>query len=153
MSTKGGKHIIVFVCTGNTCRSPMAERYFNAAVCRNENVCAVSAGLYADENMIMSYGSQRALANAGVDAGNFRSRNLTAAMCAGADMIIGMGAAHCREIIRRFPEYASKVTALLDFTVGGDVADPFGGDETAYRRCLEQMIPALEVIAEKLHNI
>ena len=64
-------------------------------------------------------------------------------------MIIGMSSSHCREIIRRFPECAPKVTKLLDFTVGGDVADPFGGDESVYRRCLEQMIPALEAIAKK----
>jgi protein-tyrosine-phosphatase len=143
---------VLFVCTGNTCRSPMAERYFNA-VCAAGDAVAESAGLYADAGSAMSFGSLRALAGCEIYGDDFVSRQLTEDIAAGADLIVGMSAGHCREIIRRFPECADKTVKLLDFCGGGDVADPFGGSAAVYRHCLEQMIPALEVIAEKLHNI
>ena len=46
----------------------------------------------------------------------------------------------------------SKTIRLLELTCGGDVADPFGGNDTVYRHCLEQMIPALEKTVEILHK-
>ncbi|MCI5778513.1 MAG: low molecular weight protein arginine phosphatase [Lentisphaeria bacterium] len=127
----------------------MAEAYFNA-VPAPAGVRAESAGLCASAGAPMSAAARRVLAERGIDGGGFRSRPLTAELAAAADIIVGMTHAHCRETAARFPECAKRTTALPDLPGGGDITDPFGGDEETYRRCLDRMIPALEALAEKI---
>ena len=125
----------------------MAELY-----ARHIGMDAASAGMYAENGTMMSFGAERALAAHGIDASGFRSRMFTAAMAEEADMIVGMSSTHCREVIRRCPEAAEKTVTLLHYSTGGDVADPFGGSESVYRRCLDGMIPALENLFATIIN-
>ena len=134
---------ILFVCTGNTCRSPMAELLFNSVA--PTGVRAESAGLAAFPGVPMSAAARQVLAERNISECGFRSRPLTAPLAAAATRIVGMTAAHCREIVSRFPDCAAKTVILLPD--GGDVPDPFGGDAAAYRRCLERMLPAVRKLA------
>ena len=133
---------ILFVCTGNTCRSPMAELLFNAVA--PAGVRASSAGLAAVAGAPLSGAAKTVLAERNISDRGFRSRPLSAPLAEAATMIVGMTAAHCREIVRRYPECAAKTATLL---ADGDVPDPFGGDAAVYRRCLEQMLPAVRKLA------
>ena len=117
----------------------MAELY-----ARSIGMNAESAGLYAQNGTMISFGAERALAAHGIDASHFRSRQFTAEAAAQADLIAGVSASCCCEIVRRCPEAEGKTVLLLEYSSGGDVADPFGGNESVYRHCLEQMIPAVE---------
>ncbi|MBQ9803574.1 MAG: low molecular weight protein arginine phosphatase [Lentisphaeria bacterium] len=139
---------VLFVCTGNTCRSPMAERYFNTVAAGR--ITAASAGLYADAGSPMSFGAVRALAQYGIGEDDFRASQFEPELAEQADLIVGMTDSHCREVVKRYPAGAAKTVPLLQFTTGGSVADPFGGSDTEYRHCLEQMIPALENLMEYL---
>ncbi len=147
---------ILFVCTGNTCRSPMAAALLNHTV-RSRPVCAAcadssespalvaaSAGLYAADGAPMTPAAVRALQVAGVvpvavsDYTAHRARTVTAELLAEADEVIAMTAAHAMELMMRFPEHAAKIE-----TLPMDIADPYGGDDATYRACLDMLSCAI----------
>lgn len=148
---------ILFVCTGNTCRSPMAEALLKDRA-RPREVCSVgestdvplfevsSAGLYASEGAPITPAAAEALAQAGVVAtpqNNYpahTARNVSAELVAWADEIVGLTAAHAMELLMRFPQAATKIR-----TLPMDIADPYGGDAEVYRLCLTQLRYALEL--------
>lgn len=149
---------VLFVCTGNTCRSPMAAAAFRH-ICERAGVAAVaeSAGLAAAAGEPMSPQAAFALQLRGVRTeGKHRSRALTAALVDAADVVVVMTAEHLRAARGRYPAAADKLLLLLSFTAASagqaaaDVADPFGGESETYVGCLEMMWPALEQLAERL---
>ena len=130
---------VLFVCTGNTCRSPMA-----AALCNHKygdmGICAASAGLYATEGAPITKNAADALAAAGVvpnDTKNYpahRAHTVTRADIERADRVIGISASHTLELMLRFPDCAAKMEAMPM-----DIADPYGGDAATYRACLAEI--------------
>ncbi len=137
------RETILFVCTGNTCRSPMAAALFNdryAGLTRH----AVSAGLMADGSPI-SENAVRALENAGVtsrkpdnDYLSHVSRTVTPEMIEQADIVVGITSSHAMQLMLRFPAHASKITVMPM-----DISDPFGGNLTRYETCLRDIDRAL----------
>ena len=141
---------ILFVCTGNTCRSPMAAALLNdktripplCSMCDVEKLMnakkirAISAGLFATGAPIAP-NAVSALVKAGVHATpdnpytSHRSRTLDEETAASCDVIVGMTSAHALQIMLAFPEHASKITSMPC-----DVPDPYGGDEAVYDACL-----------------
>ncbi len=141
--TDGKKpEIILFVCTGNTCRSPMAEALFNALFAKDGRR-ATSAGLYATGAPI-SHNAARALRNRGIeptpdnDYTAHISRTVTEEMVREADLVVGMTGNHAMELMFRFPQYASKI-----FTMPEDISDPYGGDLGVYEVCLGEIEEAI----------
>ena len=148
---------VLFVCTGNTCRSPMAAALLNdmsrpRGVCSmGENtpgVCysAASAGLFAAEGEPISPNAKEALQAAGVaptpdnDYTAHRARCVTAEMIENADLVVGLSASHAMQLMLRFPEAAEKIT-----TLPMDVSDPYGGSLEVYSACLAQIKLCLEL--------
>ena len=129
---------IIFVCTGNTCRSPMAAALYNHLFA-NGNFTAQSAGLYADGSPI-SPKAEDALMERGVlptPSNDYRrhvSRNLNETLMGEADLVVAITGSHAMEIMLRYPTYASKIAALSE-----DVPDPYGGDADVYRKCLSKI--------------
>ncbi len=127
---------VLFVCTGNTCRSPMAEGIFNSM---HKNAVAASAGLFAESGEKASENAVLAAKELGADIKNHKALQLTPAMLDGADLVLTMTESHKRSL-----PPMEKIKTLAEF---GDVSDPYGGDIQTYKRCAEQIKKLIEMIA------
>ena len=145
---------VLFVCAGNTCRSPMA-----AVMLRQEledlsvkNIPVASRGLYAEDGKPISAGSAAALAERGLDASDHRSASLQAADVAGAALILVMEPGQRDALLRRFPEAKGRVHLLSEFGGQGPraVADPFGGNAAEYEATAHQLEKAVGGVALRL---
>lgn len=144
---------ILFVCTGNSCRSPMAEIYFNALMKQRgrDDISAVSAGLCAVNGWTVSNQAHEVMRRFGLDASGFRSTAFTAQLAGECDMIIGMSASHVMAIKKSCPEIAGRVSLLLSCCGKDvDVPDPYGGSVEHYAEVFSAMREALDALAEKV---
>lgn len=138
---------IIFICTGNTCRSPMAEGLFRAHGGEEKTgLTAASAGLFTQDGMPVSRNAVAAAAERGADITAHRSRMLTAEMAHAARYLVCMTGAHYDRLCELFPDCADKVFTLLP----EDVSDPFGGDLETYRRAAAEIDAGVRSIIERL---
>ena len=150
------RKILVFVCTANTCRSPMAEVVLRARVKPEEwDVC--SAGVYACDGAPASLSSIRAVQALGLDLSAHRSQRLTSHLVDRADLIVPMTRNHFWDITQLFPDSCGKVLMLGSFLVGEreepvNVDDPYGSDQAAYNATRDIIAKAVERLAKYLEG-
>ncbi len=130
---------ILFVCTGNTCRSPMAEaiaRHYLAKPGATKRPTRVaSAGVATSDGMAMTPEAVEALEMSRIDAGRHRSRMLTREMVEDATVIYAMTRSHAHQAISLVPAAKDKIQ-LLDPS-GRDITDPIGGPLATYVQTAE----------------
>lgn len=144
----------LFVCTGNTCRSPMAAALFRKLLagrlqCREEELeqrgyRVLSAGLSASRGMPASPEAVELMERQGAQLARHSSQPLTASLLAQADRVYTMTVAHRMAILQQYPELVHRVQTLAPD--GTDVSDPIGSGPDEYRQCAAQILKYLQTI-------
>ena len=139
---------VLFVCTGNICRSPIAEGLFRRLLGNRKDIEVVSAGVHAVRGQPPSLYAVQVCEEEGTDISGQRSQPLTSSLVDGATHIFAMTGAHVETIQTLFPQSADKTFLFREFeepgtTVWRDVPDPIGLGRDVYEDCARIISNAL----------
>jgi len=148
---------VLFVCTGNICRSPIAEGLFRRLIGNRKDIEVASAGVHAVRGQPPSLYAVQVCAEEGTDISGLRSQPLTATLVNQATHIFAMTGAHLETIQALFPHTAEKTFLLREFeepgtTVWREVPDPIGLGREVYEHCariIKNALPSVLAFVEQ----
>ena len=151
---------VCFVCTGNTCRSPMAAAVANALAakqrenfpeavrdCLSPSVEAISAGLAACEGEPIAKNAVAALEEANVapvpehDYRAHTAHMLTPEVAEACDLMVGLSGSHVMGLLMQYPQFAGKITGMPK-----EISDPWGQDLSVYKACLAEITEGVKAL-------
>ena len=141
---------IIFVCTGNTCRSPMAEAIGRKLL---KEIEIFSAGIFAAEGGEISWLAKSVLEENGYGLPDFRSRRLQGKHLEAADLVLTMSREHKEIISTFFEEKKDHIFTLKGYNGEErfqDIPDPYGGDRGTYLSTFSEIEKEILKLAERL---
>lgn len=154
VSPMAGKKSVLFVCTGNTCRSPMAEGLFRKAVEGRDDFEVASAGVAAYPGSPVSRETEVLLRNRGIDLDGFASQPVGDQLMDRATHVFAMTDSHMQALLNLFPHHEDKIFLACEFVeipgkgIGCDVPDPIGQGAAAYEAVAETLDHAIPRLIE-----
>ena len=145
------------MCTGNTCRSPMAECLLNASSKEYpilDKFTFQSAGVFAQDNQPASSNSQKAIEGKSLSLEKHRSQKITQELIDQAYMILGMTSSHIQQLEFQHERLPEKIYPFRHWLKSSeiDIPDPFGGNLNEYQNCLESIQESIPSIAQYLES-
>lgn len=150
---------VMFICTGNICRSAMAEGMFRKMSENMDNIEIYSCGVYAETGDYATYNAVEAAKEYDADISSHRATNIRESEIEKMDLILCATNSHKQSVIYLYPKLKGKVFTMKEFAgidkegQDMDIKDPWGYDEYVYSRCAEEINECLEKTLEKIKNL
>ncbi|MCL2342219.1 MAG: low molecular weight protein arginine phosphatase [Firmicutes bacterium] len=146
---------IMFICTGNICRSAMAEEMLeNMVKEETKNIEVYSCGIFAEDGGAATDNAIEVMKEYGIDLSEHRATNIRNSNIKDMDIILCATTAHKNNVINMYPDLSDRTYTIKEYAGYPendlDINDPWGYDLTTYRECAWQIWDCLEKIMEKI---
>lgn len=143
---------ILFVCTGNTCRSPIAQGLAKQIFPDSYEI--LSSGINACDGDAANEKAIQVLKDKGIDISSNKALKLHEGLLRDADYVFTMTKSHELYLHNYYPQYKNKIKRLGDYTgQARDISDPWGGSLEDYRSCSNELEELIGILADKLGEI
>ncbi len=147
---------IMFICTGNICRSAMAEGYMKKRAQEEKlNIEVCSSGIYGEEGLGASPSAKEVMKEYGISLDSHIARITSKTNIADMDLILCATIRHKEILSQMYPNLQNKIFTIKEYAYGDecidkDISDPWGYDITVYRHCAQELTKAIDAIILKL---
>ena len=146
---------VMFVCTGNICRSAMAEAMMKNMVKKeNKNIDIYSCGIFAEDGWNATDNAVEVMKEHNIDLSKHRATNIRSSNIKNMDIILCATTSHKNNVINMYPDLVDKTYTIKEYAGYPkndlDINDPWGYDLSTYRACARKIEDCLEKIMEKI---
>lgn len=149
---------IMFICTGNICRSAIAEGMLKKMTSNMDNIQVYSCGIYAETGDGATYNAIQAAKEYGADISSHRATNIRESKIEEMNLILCATVSHKQSVLYLYPNLEGKVYTMKEYAKldkagqNMDIKDPWGYNEEIYRKCAEEINECLELIINRISN-